>query len=193
MPAAGRAYLARMAKQNPHFELSRECAAPPEAVYDLLANLRSHLDWGGARQSSDFRLLTMETASEAAGAGTRFRTTGTIPMSARRWNDESVVTVADRPAAFEFVTDARAGTMAARYRHRYEMARTAAGCTVSYTMVEESLERPMLRLALPGIRRMMWRAGIPMFAGRGFRNLLASAESVARHGTPAFAGAGVGK
>ena len=43
----------------PPIRLRSETTAAPEAVYDLLADLRSHLVWGGERQSSGFRLLTM--------------------------------------------------------------------------------------------------------------------------------------
>jgi len=32
------------------------------------------------------------------------------------------------------------------------------------------------RLGMPGVRTMTWRFAIPMFAGRGFRNLLAAAS-----------------
>ena len=46
--------------------LSKQCSAPAEVVYDLLTDLRSHLEWGGARQSADFRLLSMEGPRGAA-------------------------------------------------------------------------------------------------------------------------------
>ena len=175
------------AQQDPHIRLSRECSAPPEAVYDLLADLRSHLDWAGARQSGDFRLLSMDAAPGPATAGTRFSTTGAIPMSPRRWHDESVVTVADRPRAYEFLTSATSGSMVASYRHRYDIVPAAAGCRVTYSMTQERIERPVLRLGLPVMRSMTWRFAIPMFAGRGFRNLLTAAESRASSKTPAEA------
>jgi len=166
--------------------LSRECAAPSDVVYDLLADLRSHLEWGGEKQSADFRLLSMEAPSGPATVGARFRTAGSIPMSGRHWQDESTVTVASRPSAFEFVTEARAGDMTARYRHRYDIRPSVTGSRVDYTFTEESVARPMLRLGLPVMRNMTWRFAIPMFAGRGFRNLLAAAEAKTR--VPAVAG-----
>jgi len=52
---------------------------------------------------------------------------------------------------------------------------TGAGCKSSGAPAD-----PILRLALPAIRQMMWSMGIPMFAGRGFRNLLRDAESAAK-------------
>lgn len=155
--------------------MSQQCKARPEDVYDVLADLKTHLDWGGSRQSSDFRLLSLEAPSGPATVGTTFSSTGTIPMSVRRWRDRSTVTVADRPRTFEFITEAKAGernAMTARYRHRYEISSDQAGSRVTYALTELAIAHPMLRMALVGIRQMTWRVAIPMFAGRGFRNLL---------------------
>jgi len=179
-----------MGQQLSAMRLSRTCAAPREAVFDMLADLRSHLRWAGSEQSRDFRLLSMDAPDGPARAGTVFTTTGTIPMSAKRWEDRSTVTVADRPSTFEFVTEAHAGrgsnAMQARYVHRYELAPTQTGCTVTYTMTQEQIAHPILRLALPVVRQMMWSVGIPKFAGRGFSNLLQDAEAAAK---PEAAGA----
>jgi len=162
-------------QQPPTALMSLACEAKPEDVYDLLADLKTHLDWAGARQSSDFRLLSLEAPPGPATVGTTFSSTGTIPMSVRRWKDSSTVTAADRPRTFEFITDARAGdrnAMTARYRHRYEISSDPAGSRVSYSLTELAIAHPMLRMALVGMRQMTWRVAIPMFAGRGFRNLL---------------------
>ena len=70
--------------------------------------------------------------------------------------------------------------MTARYRHRYDMAPVGGGCRVDYTFTQEAISHPLLRLGLPVIRSMTWRFAIPMFAGRGFRNLLAAAEARAK-------------
>jgi hypothetical protein len=144
----------------------------------VLADLRTHLRWGGKDQSADFRLLTLEAPAGPAVPGTRFSSTGTIPMSARRWSDRSTVTVADRARRFEFTTDAKAGdgrAMTARYSHRYDISPEGSGSRVIYTMTQLEVANPMLRMAMPGIRQMTWRLAIPMFAGRGFRSLLAFA------------------
>jgi hypothetical protein len=160
--------------------LSRRCSAPPEVVYDVLADLRTHLTWGGAQQSSDFRLLSLDAPAGPATAGTSFSSTGAIPMSLRRWEDRSVVTRAVRPFSFEFVTHATVHrsklSMRATYRHRYEIAAAPGGSDVSYTLTQLDVLNPFLRLALPVVRTMTWRVGIPFLAGRGFRNLLAFAE-----------------
>jgi hypothetical protein len=166
--------------------LSRPSSAPPDAVYDFLADLRSHLTWAGTQQSGDFRLLSLEAPAGPAIAGTSFSSTGTIPMSSRRWEDRSRVTVAERSRTFEFVTTATVHraerSMEATYRHRYEIVPTPGGSTVTYEMTQLSLANPFLRLSLPVVRTLSWRVALPFMAGRGFRNLLAIAERSAHRG-----------
>jgi hypothetical protein len=166
--------------------LTRSSSASPEVVFEFLADLGTHLTWAGTQQSSDFRLLSLDAPSGVATAGTEFRSTGTIPMSSRRWEDRSTVTVADRSRTFEFVTRAtvlRAGrSMEATYRHRYEIAASSGGSVVTYEMTQLSVANPFLRLSLPVVRDLSWRVALPFMAGRGFRNLLALAELSPRRG-----------
>jgi hypothetical protein len=104
-------------------------------------------------------------------------------MSGKHWEDRSTVTVAVRPSTFEFVTEGRVGSgsraMQARYVHRYEIAATKDGSLVTYTMTQDQIANPFLRLSLPVIRQLTWRFAIPILAGRGFRNLLVVAEAKA--------------
>jgi polyketide cyclase/dehydrase/lipid transport protein len=167
-----------MEQQLPHLQISRLSNASPEAVYDLLADLSSHLEWAGIRQTRDFRLMSLEAPPGPATVGTTFTSTGVIPMSRRSWSDRSTVTVAERPSKFEITTQARAGgrhAMTAVYRHRYEISPAAGGSRVTYTLTQLSIADPMLRWALPGMRRMTWLM-TPMYSGRGLRNLLALAQ-----------------
>jgi hypothetical protein len=69
--------------------------------------------------------------------------------------------------------------MEATYRHRYQIAPAPGGSEVSYVFTQLEAVNPFLRLALPVVRTMTWRVGIPFLAGRGFRNLLALAEQSA--------------
>jgi len=168
-----------MEQQLPHLQISRLSNASPEAVYDLLADLRSHLEWAGTRQTRDFHLVSLEAPPGPATVGTSFTSTGVIPMSRRTWSDRSTVTAADRPLRFEITTQARAGArhaMTAVYRHQYEISPAAAGGSrVTYTLTQLSIANPMLRWALPGMRRMTWLM-TPMYSSRGLRNLVALAE-----------------
>lgn len=170
-----------MDEPTPKLRLRKSCAAPPVIVYDTLADLQSHLEWGGARQIPVFRLSALSAAGGAATVGTVFTSTGTVPMSRRHWEDRSEVTVATRPSTFEFVTDARAGAMVARLVHRYEIAAAAQGSIVTYTLTEERVTSPMLRFAIPGVRSMTWLMARFMF-GRGLRNLLTLADTRATRG-----------
>lgn len=166
-----------MEHQLPQLQISRFSKARPEAVYDVLADLRTHVEWGGARQSREFRLVTLDAPPGPATVGTIFSSTGVIPMSRRQWSDRSTVAVADLPLKFEFTTQATAGernAMTAVYRHSYEIAPAAAGSRVTYRMTQLSITNPILRLG-PAMGRMTWLM-IPMFAARGLRNLLALAE-----------------
>ena len=160
--------------------LTKRCSAPPEVVYDVVADLRTHLTWGGAQQRSDFRLLSLDAPAGLATVGTSFTSTGAIPVSLRKWEDRSTVTVAVRPLTFEFITHATVHRprlpMEATYRHRYDIAATPEGSLVGYTLTQLDILNPFLRLALPAVRTMTWRVGLPFMAGRGFRNLLALAE-----------------
>jgi hypothetical protein len=164
--------------------LTRSCSAPPDVVYDFLADLGTHITWAGRQQTSDFRLLAIEAPPGPASVGTTFTSTGTIPMSSRRWHDRSHVTAAERPNTFEFVTTATARgpkrSMEATYRHRYEIAVTPGGSKVSYSMTQLKMSNPLLRLGLPVVKDLSWRFAIPFMAGRGFRNLLSIAEQRAR-------------
>jgi hypothetical protein len=163
--------------------LNKHCAAPPDVVYDTLADLRTHLAWGGKQQRRDFRLISLEAPAGPAGVGTTFTSAGSIPMSIRRFADSSTVTVAERPGTFEFVTHATVPrprrSMAATYRHRYEITPAAGGSQVSYTFTQLDASNLFLRMGLPLVRSMTWRLGIPFLAGRGFKNLLATAERAA--------------
>ncbi|HET9410275.1 MAG TPA: hypothetical protein VFO75_00190 [Candidatus Dormibacteraeota bacterium] len=147
----------------------------------------THLTWGGTQQTSDFRLLSLEAPAGPAAVGTSFTSTGTMPMSSRRWEDRSKVTVAERPNTFEYVTTATAHgarrSMEATYRHRFEITATPGGSTVSYTMTQLALSNPLLRLRLPVVRELSWRLAIPFMAGRGFRNLVAIAEQRTHSGS----------
>jgi hypothetical protein len=124
--------------------LERTCTAPAEAVYDLLADLERHLEWGGGSQKKKFRLTSMEAPAGPASVGTEFRTTGIDPSGA--FTDASVVTEATRPEVFEFVTEARLRPKRGEILewtnvHRYELARNDEGCRVLYTLRVMRLSR----------------------------------------------------
>jgi hypothetical protein len=117
----------RTAWRNPVLRFEGSCRAPAEVVYDLLADVESHVEWAGRRQGETTRLLTLAAPPGPAGVGVEFLSTGSDGKVAR-WSDRSVVTEATRPEVFEFVTDGRRqGTSARRpwlctAVHRYVIA-----------------------------------------------------------------------
>jgi hypothetical protein len=170
----------RTAWRNPVIRLEADCRAPAEVVYDLLADLESHLDWAGARQSKITRLLTLKAPQGPATVGVEFVTTGSDGSTAR-WTDRSVVTEATRPEVFEFVTEARRDAKPgsrpwlATLTHRYVIAPGAHGCRVMYTQDISRLDGAPWVFRAPGLNRLVF-AMSAKFMRRGFNGLLALAE-----------------
>jgi len=157
--------------------LEERTTASPEAVYDLLADLESHLEWGGRQQKKGYRLETLEAPSGTATVGTEFRTTGLAPDGA--FSDTSVVTEASRPSVFEFVTTAnqrpkRGETIVWTTVSRYEIDGTQSGSTIRYSM------RVMQMSRKPWWQNAVGRGLVRFFGGRnmrvGLRNLARTAE-----------------
>jgi hypothetical protein len=170
----------RTAWRNPVIRFEGSCRAPGEAVWDLLAELPSHLEWAGKRQLETTRLLTMEAPPGSAGVGTEFFTTGSDGKVAR-WSDRSVVTETTRPEVFEFVTEGRRQGKEGRDPwlstavHRYEIAPRTGGCRVTYTEELTRFDGPPKILRFPGVSRIVFRISAK-YMRRGFDGLLALAE-----------------
>lgn len=157
--------------------------APAEAVYRQLADIRSHLAWGGDMQpKKTFKLLSIEAPEGPASVGTEFASTGADAMGS--FSDTSVVTEAASPRLFEFVTEARLTTNRGKIVewtnvHRYEIAPTATGCRVSYTFrIVRISELPggLAMFRVPGLRGLGLRIS-GSYARKGVRNLITLAEN----------------
>lgn len=157
-------------------------AAPAEVVYDLLADVRSHLEWGGRMQrKKTFRLLSIQAPEGPASVGTEFSSSGADAMGT--FNDTSVVTEATRPSLFEFVTEARLSTKKGKVVpwtlvHRYEIDPRGGGCSVSYTVRTvriDELSGPLALFNVPGLRPMI-RSVARSNVRLGFRNLVKMSE-----------------
>lgn len=170
----------RTAWRNPVIRFQGSCRAPGAAVYELLVDLQSHLEWAGRRQLETTRLLTMEGPPGPAGVGTEFFTTGSDGKVAR-WADRSVVTEATRPEVFEFVTEGRrqgkegSDPWLFTAIHRYEIASEIGGCQVTYTQHLTRLDGPPKILRFPGVSQIVFRISAK-YMRRGFNALLALAE-----------------
>ncbi len=160
--------------------LDAQCDAPPAAVYDVLADLSTHLDWGGRRQRRNFRLTALH-AEGPARVGAEFTSVGSIPMSSARWEDRSVVVRAEPGEVLEFHTDGvvtwPGGTMTdARWEHRYQIEPDGERSRVVYRLRRTAITNPPLRMRVPVMRTLTHRVMIPLLCRRGFVNLVATAE-----------------
>jgi hypothetical protein len=117
-------------------------AAPPDVVFETVADLRNHLDWSGERASSEtFKLLSIEAPDGPATVGTAFTSSGAADNGT--FHDRSVVTEATRPRSFVIQTDAhldrkRGKPWDAHFIHRYDVAPEGEGSRITYT---ETIER----------------------------------------------------
>jgi hypothetical protein len=111
--------------------------ASPEAVYDVTADLRAHLEWSVERARDDaFKLLTLEASEGPATVGTTFTSTGANFNGT--FHDRSVVTEAARPIRFILETDARLDrkrgtTWEVHFEHRYDVRPDGEGSRIVCT------------------------------------------------------------
>ena len=161
--------------------LQESSKAPADAVYDLLADIPSHLEWGGRQQKKKYRLLSIDAPEGPARVGTEFSSTGADAMG--EFADSSVVTEATRPSLFEFVTEARLSTKKGTVVewttvHRYEITPLAEGCRIVYTFRTvrmSELPGALVAFKIPGLRAIPLRMGGSNLR-KGFRNLARLAE-----------------
>jgi hypothetical protein len=138
------------------FRVTVPTRATPEEVYDVLAQLPTHMAWCGEQAPrSNFRLLTIDAPSRQAIAGDRFSSTGSNGSST--FSDRSVVVQADPGSRFGFDTEAtltrkHRPTWNAAFRHRYTIAPAADGATIVY-VAEVRPENYRPYWLVPGMRQ----------------------------------------
>ena len=153
----------------------------PEDVYDVLADLHSHLEWGGKRQFKSFRLLSLDAPTGPAAVGTEFTSTGGIPMNRVRFDNRNTVTKADRARSFEITTES---TIAwpnrakgeGTFVNAFDISPDGDGSRVVYRSIQLRFRNPPWGLRYPLLRNVTYRVWIPIWSGRGFRNMLRMAE-----------------
>jgi Polyketide cyclase / dehydrase and lipid transport len=163
------------------FRVTLPTRATPEEVYDVLAQLPTHVTWcGDEAPRSNFRLLTIEAPARQAIAGDRFSSTGSNGSST--FSDRSVVVQADPGSRFGFDTEAtltrkHRPTWNAAFRHRYTIAPAADGATIAY-VAEVRPENYRPYWLFPGMR-----PGTRVMVQRMMR---ANMENLARMAEEAF-------
>ena len=168
-------------KRELTLSVEHRTSASPEAVYDVLADLRTHAIWGGVSAQRMTGLLSIEAPAGEASVGTEFESTGGDPGG--RFSDRSVVTQAVRPSVFEFVTEARLVTKKNAIAdwtnvHHYELRPDGDGCVITYTVriARISALPGMLRvLTLPVLSRIA-KHEVTKVVRRGVENLASFVE-----------------
>lgn len=160
-------------------EISTRASA--EVVYDVLADIGSHLRWAGEMQRDKNRLLSVDAPEGSAMVGTEFTTTGVAPEG--RYADRSVVTDASRPSVFEFVTEAHLETKKGKtaditYVIRYEITPASDATRISSTVraVRASALPGPLAMLNVGLLAPLVRRESEGMVRRGLQNLAAVAE-----------------
>lgn len=162
---------------------SRSSTASPQRIWDVLADLRTHLGWAGGDDPKKGRLLSMEAPEPLVGVGVEFTSTGEDRMC--RMRDRSVVTETTAPRTLEFVTESamelKKGGARADWTivHRYEIAPSGEGSRVthSYRVTRASdLPGPLRMLRVPVLRSF----ALKEFQGEARRGLKALVEAAER-------------
>jgi hypothetical protein len=166
------------------FHASGTSTASPEDVYEILADVSTHLEWAGKQAPNKaFKLLSLDASKGRAAVGTTWASTGSNSKSgSMTFHDRSVVTDAAAPNRFAFVTDAHLErknrkTWDVRFVHRYEVQPEGAGSRVTYeARVYPVNYRPYW---LHPLIRPVTKKMVKIFAGKHIDNLSRMAEKVA--------------
>jgi len=161
------------------FRVSIPSKASPEAIYDVLSDLRTHLEWAGERSpDKGFRLLTMDAPSRSATVGNQFSSSGANVNGT--FHDRSTVVQAERGTRFGFDTEStlerkHGKTWHSRFGHRYTLERSSDGAVVSYTC-EVRPQNYVPYWLKPGMRAVT-RVIVQRAMRRNMGNLAEMAES----------------
>lgn len=167
-------------------QTSATSAAPPDVVYDTVADLQAHLEWSGERADSDtFKMLTLDGPSEPAVVGTEFTSSGAADNGT--FHDRSVVVEAAPPHRFVIETQSRLDrtkgkTWRVRFTHRYDIEPEADGSRITYTeTVEEGNYVPYW---LHPLVRPIFKPYVNRADRKQLRNLAQLAAERAGRGAP---------
>lgn len=161
--------------------VSDMCQAPAGVMYDLLADLASHMEWGGSWHATRTqRLQSMDAPVGPATVGTEFSSIGSAGGGS--WYDRSRVTAATRPSHFEFETNGilRDGQGVDRMSllavHKYRLVGVDGGTHVTYQCSAGlTLHSPRVehhsRLPL-----VIFNLVVPSVVERGLANLIRLSE-----------------
>jgi Polyketide cyclase / dehydrase and lipid transport len=166
------------------FHASVRSTAPADAIYAVLADPRTALEWGGREApKKSFRLLTMDAGGGPLAVGDTFSSTGANITGT--FHDRSAVVEAEPGARFGFDTEStltrkHAPTWHVQFAHRYTLAPTADGTEIAYRC-EVRPQNYVPWWLRPGMRTMT-RRQVPRLMRKHLANLAAMARADAPSG-----------
>jgi len=174
--------MSRTAAPRITFRASTNTGASPDRVYDVLADLRTHLAWAGSESpNKSFHLLDIDAPARPAIVGDPFSSDGINNNGT--FHDHSTVVQADPGARFGFDTESvldrkHGAALHARFEHRYEIESAGGGTVVRYTcrVFPQNYIPYWLRRGM----RPMTRRMVESLMRKNLRGLAATAESKAR-------------
>ncbi len=164
------------------FHVSVPSEASPEALYDALADLGTHLEWAGKEAPRKaFRLLSMDAPSRRAEVGDTFASSGDNGNGT--FHDRSVVVEAEPGRRFGFDTDStlertHGRTWHARFTHRYTIESSGGGSVLTYD--GEVRPQNYVPYWLRPIMRRMTRVMVDRMIRSNLGNLSKAAAPAAR-------------
>jgi len=120
------------------FRASVSTTATPDAIYDVLSDVNTHIVWEGREaHEKAFRLLSLDAPAGRATVGTRFSSTG-ANMLRSTFNDRSEVVEASPGKVFAFETEStltrrHVKPVLAHFSHRYTIEPASDGAVIRYT------------------------------------------------------------
>jgi hypothetical protein len=161
--------------------VSDMCHAPADVMYDLLADLASHMEWGGSWHATRTqRLQSMDAPAGPATVGTEFSSVGAA--SGGSWYDRSRVTAATRPSHFEFETNGilRDGQGVDRMSllavHKYRLVEVDGGTHITYECSARLTLHAPRGDHHPRLPVVIFNLVVPSVVERGLANLIRLGE-----------------
>lgn len=162
------------------FEAAASSAASPTTVYDVLADVSTHLVWAGEQSPyKSFKLLTLTAPSGAAHVGDTFTSTGDSG-STGIFHDRSRVTAAESGKVFAFETTSRLERKRGKdwdvvFTHVYDLQPEGQGTRVDYSCeVRPQTYRPYW---LKPVVKQLTRLGTQRWMTQNLGNLARLAET----------------
>jgi hypothetical protein len=129
-----------MTEQKPTitFHVEEPTDVSPDALYAVLSDLSTHIDWAGKNSpNKGFHLLTLDAPGGEATKGTTFSSSGINMNKGMTFHDTSTVVVAEPGRRFGFDTEStlerrHVKNWYVHFEHRYTIEPIPGGSKITY-------------------------------------------------------------